>query len=146
MQACRTNSLTLFLHALIVLTALSAASCQDDMEGTRSSSGGTVKTKFVRMEKMRRGHFSPMVVTQPSSLGDKDEEGNSLTQHHGSVPPVQQAALFREAARQSISSKLTHLLEASRSMEMARQMAKDRIHQRVKEMEQEREDAYGGQS
>jgi hypothetical protein len=52
----------------------------------------------------------------------------------GGVPPVQQVEVCKTAAKQRIADRLMKLLEVLRNMERAKQMATDRVNQRMQEL------------
>jgi hypothetical protein len=90
-------------------------------------------SKLVKLERMRhKQHFTPM------------EQGSATERNNGQdVKPAEQIALFRASAKQRISDRLTQLFDSSRNTERAREMAKDKINQRLKEMEDAQNQEYG---
>jgi hypothetical protein len=61
------------------------------------------------------------------------EQGSATERNNGQdVKPAEQIALFLASAKQRISDRLTQLFDSSRNTERAREMAKDKINQRLK--------------
>ena len=112
---------------------------QCDADSSGSVDKGLLPPRLVKLERMMRHkqqHFTPM--DPETATGGKNRRED--------VQPAEQIALFRASAKQRIADRLTQLFDSSRNMERARQMAKDRINQHIKEMEEEdnaRNDDYG---
>lgn len=143
---------------------------EEDGEGFSTASAdaaAAASAKFVKIEKMRHRNFSPIVdptayalerMRAPNGGGGGGGGGggasvysttavqqNARRQRSGTngkrdVPAVHQISLFRNAARSTVAGKLTELVESNRSREKAKQMAKDRIEARMRELFSEEDD------
>jgi hypothetical protein len=124
-------------HLCIVTMLLITSSVYQPCDADSSDSvdkGLLLPPRLVKLERMMRHeqqHFTPI-----ESATAVDE----TNRHGGHVQPAQQIALFRASAKQRIADRLTQLFDSTRNMERARQMAKDRINQHIKEMMEEDDD------
>jgi hypothetical protein len=104
-----------------------------DAEG-ESISREAASAKFIKIEKMRHRHFSPMAgETRNTGILDAASTTIQRRNHHAEDEPVRQIALFREENRKRVADKVTRIVEASRNKELARQMARDRMEKRANE-------------
>jgi hypothetical protein len=120
--------------AVLLIASAVYQQCDADSSGFVDKEG-LLPSKLVEQERMRhKQHFTRMEpATAEGWQGNRQED----------LQPAKQTTLFRASVKQMISDRLTRLFDSSTNTEHARQMAKDRIIQRVKEMEDAQNQGHG---
>jgi hypothetical protein len=136
MIACKNEIMTpLYIIAMLLIASSVYQPCDADFSGSMDK--GLLPSKFVKLERMR--HKQQLFTRMEPATAELVGEGN----RQEDLQPVKQTALFRASVKQMISDRLTRLFDSSKNTGHARQMAKDRISQHVKEMEDAQNQGYG---